>query len=253
MRIGFLGVGTIAEALIRGFEHRGDGGHSYYLSPRNVLRVAGLCKDFRACVACDSNQAVVDACDVIIISLKTKKPLETVEALKGLKFRKDQHIINVVGSMPVEDIKEACGAAASFSHVIALPSVRLNYGPILVCSQTAIIGELFEGMGDLFFIDDIGQIKAMQAVTGLMAGFYAMMQELSVGLQKTGVSGDTGALFLSSFFGALCRDIKDGDFEGLMDEMTPGGLNMFALEMLEDKGAIKGLSEIMGRVVARLE
>lgn len=87
MRLGFLGCGTIASAVVRGLAGKG---HQITVSERSKAHSAMLAKAFGDVTAA-GNQAVIDASDVIFLGLLA----ETAEGiLKELAFREDQRVIS---------------------------------------------------------------------------------------------------------------------------------------------------------------
>ena len=83
MRIGVLGTGTIASAVVRSVA---DDGHSITVSRRSAAVSAALARD-HASVSLAENQGVIDASDVILLGLMADA---APRVLDGLRFRPDQ-------------------------------------------------------------------------------------------------------------------------------------------------------------------
>jgi len=251
MKIGFIGVGTIATCMIEGF--CGVAGvqtaHTFYLSPRSAHRSAALAAKFTNTVVCNSNQHVVDSSDVVIISMLAT---DCLEVLRDLDFRQNQHVINVVATIPPEDILDAVGDVASCSHVIPLPAIKYRTGPIAAYPASDFLTELLTPLGTVVFAKSMNQIRAMQAITGLMASFYQMLHELTIFAEGEGLEQKEAAAFTSTFFGSLCHNAIEADFHELAGEMTPGGLNELAKNTLTEQGAIAAWADVMGLVMERI-
>lgn len=65
--IGFIGVGVIASAIVKGFCSKGDLGHKIYLSPRNADSAAELAGMFKNVTVCSSNQEVLDKAEWVVL------------------------------------------------------------------------------------------------------------------------------------------------------------------------------------------
>ena len=96
MKIGFLGVGTVSAAVIEAMASRGGQQEIIYLSPRGEKRSTELAAKFDHCVRLESNQAVVDASDMVVISML---PNQVEDALADLTFRADQIIASFIASI----------------------------------------------------------------------------------------------------------------------------------------------------------
>jgi len=249
MKIGYLGVGIIASCMIEGFCGLGQQ-HDFFLSPRNAVKSAALAEKYPNVVVCQSNQHVVDQADVVVISMLAHNCLEV---LRGLKFRSDQKIINVVATIPPEDILDAVGCVGGFSHVIPLPAVKYRTGPITAYPESDFLAQLLSPLGTLVFAKTMDDIRTMQAITALMAPFYAMLHHLTLFAEGEGLGREQATAFTSSFFASLCQNVEGADFSELAADMTPGGLNELAREILTQQGAIKAWADVMEPVMERIK
>ncbi|MCL2376827.1 MAG: NAD(P)-binding domain-containing protein [Defluviitaleaceae bacterium] len=249
MKIGFLGVGTIASCMIEGFCDLGDE-HQFFLSPRNTQKSAALAERYGNVTVCDSNQHVVDQCEVVFISMLATNCLDV---LRGLNFRASQRIINVVATIPPEDIIDAVGQTKSFSHVIPLPAIKHRIGPIAAYPESDFLANLLMPMGTIVFAKSMDEIRAMQAITGLMSAFYDMLHHLTIFAEAEGLGRKESTSFISTFFASLCHNVNDADFAELAAEMTPGGLNELAQRTLAEAGALKAWADVMGPVMERIK
>ena len=251
MKIGYLGVGVIASCMIEGFCDADDG-HHFFLSPRNAQKSAALAAKYDNITVCKSNQHVVDESEIVVISMLAENCLEV---LRGLNFKSNQKIINVVATIPPEDILEAVGSvgAAGFSHVIPLPAVKHRIGPIAAYPESDFLSRLLSPLGTVVFAKSMDEIRAMQAITALMAPFYEVLNHLAIFAEGEGLGRKEAASFLSAFFASLCNNVKGADFAELAAEMTPGGLNELTRTILAESGAIKAWADVMGPVMERIK
>ena len=248
MNIGFVGVGTIATCMLEGFQKAGNS-HEFFLSPRNTKKSSVLAKKYSNCHACDSNQEVVDKSDVVILSLLADN---CIEVLEGLNFRFNQKIVNVVATIPPEDILGAVGKNVGFSHVIPLPSCKNNSGPIAAFPKSEFLLELFSPIGKVVFASSMNDIRTMQSITALIAPFYSLMSGLADFAEGEGLERYEAKSFITTFFASLCQNLEGADFKELAAEMTPGGLNELANNILAEKGAITAWADVMKPVMQRI-
>jgi len=249
MKIGFIGIGNIATCMIEGFCGLGTE-HDFFLSPRNAEKSAELSAKYPNVEVCQSNQHVVDASDIVFLTMNTP---DCVKVIKNLNFRGDQHIINVIATTPPEDVREAAGPVGSFSQIIPLPSVRLRYGPIAAYPESPLLSRLLTPLGTVVFVEALGDIRTMQALTSTIAAFYDTMHHLTVFAEGEGLAKEQSIPLLSSFFASLCQNMLEADFDELMGEMTPGGLNEMALSTLRSQGVTKAWADALVSVLERVK
>ena len=251
MKIGYLGVGTIASCMIEGFCGL-DSRHEFFLSPRNAEKSAALKAKYGNVKVCESNQHVVDEADLVFISMLAK---DCLEVLGGLRFRKGQKIINLVATIPPEDIFEAVGGQVeSCSHIVPLPYIKARIGPIAAYPESRELSELLSPLGTVVFARSIDEVRVMQSITALMSTFFEMLHHLAVFAEGEGLGRKKAADFMSAFFGSLSQRAKGSEnLHDLALDMTPGGLNEFALNTLTESGAIKAWADVLIPVMGRIK
>ena len=80
--IGVVGVGTISSAAVRGLCRSSNA--QFVLSPRNAAKAQALEQDFETVRIATNNQAVVDACDCVLLAVL---PGQAQQVCEPLQFR----------------------------------------------------------------------------------------------------------------------------------------------------------------------
>jgi pyrroline-5-carboxylate reductase len=251
MKIGIIGTGIIAEAIVTGFCTKKTG-HEFFLSPRNAERAAALAAGFSLAKVCASNQEVIDKAEWVFICLQKKD----FGALGEIKFRKDQKVANMSAEMKLPDLKAAIGETELLVHVIPLPFIRDGFGPLLLYPEIAEAAELFAPVSDVYFTRKQTEVHTFQIVTGLMSAYNMLLHEIVKFSDDQGIEHDVSVKFLCSLFMSLCRraaSIPDCDLVELAHEMTPGGYNEQAMNELSDNGAIGAWRTALDRLLVRLQ
>ncbi|MCL2391642.1 MAG: NAD(P)-binding domain-containing protein [Oscillospiraceae bacterium] len=251
MKIGIIGTGIIASAVVTGL-CKAKAGHDFFLSPRNATKAAALADEFANVNVCTSNQQVVDNADWIFICLHQKD----FGVLSELKYRAEQSIINMSAEMRLPKLKAIVGETANLAHVIPLPFIASGFGPLLVYPKNKIVGKLFEPVSDVYYTDKQEDVHTLQIVTGMMSGYYMLLNEVVNFSDERGIPHDTSVGFVCSLFGSLCKrasETENCDLIELAHEMTPGGYNEQAMNELMDNGAIHAWRTSLNRLLIRLE
>ncbi|MCL2200415.1 MAG: NAD(P)-binding domain-containing protein [Oscillospiraceae bacterium] len=251
MKIGVIGTGIIASAVVTGFCLKSTG-HEFYLSPRNAERAASLAAKFGECTVCKSNQEVLDKSDWVFICLH-KKDFDT---LRELKYESGLKVINMSAEMRLSDLSEITGPTDLLAHVIPLPFIVAGIGPLLVYPENKEVQELFEAVGDVYSTNSQKDVHTLQIISGLMSAYNMLLHEIVKFSDERGVEHDTSVKFLCSMFSALCTraaGILSCDLIELAHEMTPGGYNEQAMNELLENGAISAWRTSLDTLLARLE
>ena len=252
MKIGIIGTGTIASAIVTGFCNK-KVGHEFYLSPRNAEKAAALASKFSEVTVCLSNQEVLDKAEWIFIAVQKNG----FEAVYELNFRPDHKILNMATEMSLEELKAKIGETKLLAHSVPLPMIIGGYGPLLVYPETPEIGELFKPVADVLYIKKLTDVRPLQMLTCIMSPYYMLMQEIVAFADDYGVDHDVSVKFSHSLFSSLTRraaeDVPNHDLIELAHDMTPGGYNEQSMNELMENGAIKAWRDMLDTLLSRLE
>ena len=250
MKIGIIGTGIIASAIVTGF-CKMKTGHEFYLSPRNADKAAMLAAMFPGVSVCESNKEVIDKSDWVFSCLHKKD----FAVLKELQFNKKHKIINISAEMRLDDLREMIGETALLAHVIPLPFISEGYGPVLVYPELTEVGELFKPVGDIYYAASQSDVHTLQIVTGLMSAYNMLLNEIVMFSDDRGIEHDVSVKFLCSLFNAMCKraaNTDDCDLIELAHEMTPGGYNEQAMNELINTRSIKSWRTALDNLLVRL-
>lgn len=248
-KIGFIGIGVIASAMVEGFCMKDDLEHEIYLSPRNITNATNLSEKNMNVHVCRSNQEVLNKSDWVILSVLPKLGEEII---RPLRFKESHNVINVMSDHKLPEIQDWIGKTRSLVHVVPLSFIARRSGPIAIYPVNNEVVELFSPLGEVIAVDDVSKMETITAITGLMTSYYALLHNVVKWGETEGLTKEEATNFTSSFFEALSKHARYGDLTSLATEMTPGGLNEMALHDIEGQGGfdiwIKALAPIMNRL-----
>jgi len=251
MKIGIIGTGTIASAIVTGF-CRKKTGHTFYLSPRGAEKAAALAAEFSEAQVCISNQEVLDNADWVFITVQKSG----FDALNELTFRKNHKVLNMATELQLPDLKNRIGETEILAHVVPLPMIVNGYGPLIVYPEIPEIGELFAPVSDVLYVQKREDARALQLLTCIMSPYYMLLHEITKFSDGQGVAHEASVKFLHSLFSALGRraaESPDCDLVELAHDMTPGGYNEQSMNTLMDNGAIEAWRTVLEELNARLQ
>jgi len=250
MKIGIIGTGTIATAIVTGFCIKNTN-HEFYLSPRGAKNATALAAKFTNAQVCKSNQEVLDAADWIFITVQKN----AFDSLRELHFKQSHKLLNMAAEMQLPSLKEIAGETEILAHVIPLPMIVCGFGPLIVYPKVPEIGELFAPVADTIYLSNIQDARSFQLISCLMSPYYMLIAELVKFTSDQGVNSDASIKFIHSLLTALTRraaQTKDCDLIELANDMTPGGYNQQAMNELLENGAITAWRDALDNLQQRL-
>ncbi len=253
MNLGFIGTGVITKAIVTGLIRSGFSFDRIALSPRNAETAAELAALDARIQVCTSNQAVLDASDVVCLAVV---PKIATDVLRELTFEVRHRVISFIAGVSIEHLHEHVHPATKIARAIPLPAVADGKGSTAICPPDDIAKALFAKLGEAVEVGDEHQFNALSAVTATMASFYAVLEHQATWLTQQGLRYDAARAFLSGYCVGLAHDTtRTGQSFAEMIEhcMTPGGLNEQLHAELTAHGAYRYYGEALDRILARVE
>ena len=249
---GFLGVGSIASALVTGLCDGVADPPEVVLSPRSAERAASLAGRFATVRVAAHNQAVVDGSDVVVLCLR---PPDLEGALAGLRFRADQAVISAVAGVDVATLASWVAPAARVARSIPLPAVATREGVTPVHPADPAVTALFDRLGGTLAVDDEAAFDSLSAASATVAGYFRYLGAVAAWLADAGIPAADARRFVAGTFAALSGELRtpDPDFADLARaHATPGGLNDQLARHLADAGVYDAVRDGLDAVRARL-
>ncbi|TCK33604.1 pyrroline-5-carboxylate reductase [Paraburkholderia sp. BL8N3] len=253
MRIGFIGTGSITQAVVSGMVRFGAPFERIALSPRNARIAGDLSKLDARIEVCDSNQAVLDSSEVICLAVV---PQIASDVLSGLAFEARHHVISFIATLSIEDIRRLVRSSAKVVRAIPLPAVSEGKGSTTICPADERASSVFSTLGQAIEVNDEHQLNALSAMTSTMASFYAVLEEQASWLVRQGLEYQAARSFLSGYYVGLTHDMtKDGrPFSELIERsQTPGGINEQLHAELSARGTYSHYAQALDKIMQRVQ
>lgn len=171
MNIGFIGTGAIAQAVIQGLCTCAHTPQAIWVSPRNPHRAQQLAASDTQVTVAANNQAVVDHCDWVFI---TVKPDIAEAVLAELRFSPGQKVVNCVSTLSLAQAQALIGVPVALFKAIPLTPIALHLGPIAFTPSDPQLRSLFAPLGSAVGVQDEAALRCLAVVTAQIAPFYAL-------------------------------------------------------------------------------
>lgn len=245
-KIGFLGSGNMAEAIIHGLIKSGmTTGASISASDKNIKRLNSIVEEY-GIEGYNKNFEVARRSDIVILAVK---PQTIDPVLKDIKdeLSSEKILVSIAAGIKVSKIADKLKNETKIVRVmpntpaIVLSGVSAIYaGKNVSDCEKKIIMSLFEAIGKTVSIENE---ELMDAVTGLSgsgpAFVYTFIEALSDGGVKEGLSRkDALTLAAQTVLGSAKMVLEQDKHPAQLKDMvtSPGGTTIAGVAKLEEKG-----------------
>jgi pyrroline-5-carboxylate reductase len=214
MKLGFIGGGNMAAAMIGGLLQKGFAGQAIVVAEHQAERRAWMAHEFGVNVVDNAAAALVAAIVVLAV-----KPQQLRAALCELPpLHPGQLIVSIAAGVRASDISRWLRGHPSV--VRAMPNTPALVGagisglyalPAVSAAQKVQATELLEAVGSVVWVDTEAQIDAVTAISGSGPAYvFLFIEALEQAAVDLGLSGETARqLTLHTFLGAAALAIKD--------------------------------------------
>ncbi|MBI1921926.1 MAG: pyrroline-5-carboxylate reductase [Geobacter sp.] len=242
-KIGFIGGGNMAEAIIKGLVAGGMDPAAITVGEPSTERQKHLAGQYGISTTAE-NAAVVTACDVVILAIKPQVALGVMGGVASY-IREDQLFISIMAGIGTAAIEEAIPRGKVVRVMPNTPALVLQGASAICCGSRADADDLeltraiFDRVGKTWVVEE----KLMDAVTGLSgsgpAYVFTFIESLSDAGVKNGLPRDIATgLAAQTVFGSAALLMETGEHSAMLrDRVTsPGGTTIAGLHQLEASG-----------------
>ncbi len=207
-KIGFLGAGNMAQAMIKGLIEGGIPAKNISATNRSEGKLLKLVETFKINAAA-SNDELIDHCDIIILAVK---PQDLLAALEPVTRAFDEHkiVISVAAGIRMEKLERYIQGARLARVMPNTPSLigRGVIGYLLNDDDdTALettVEDLFAPLGRVIKVHDEDQFEALMVSCSSGTGFvFEMMMYWQDWIEEHGFSSEEARLMtIETFVGA---------------------------------------------------
>lgn len=258
-KIGFIGGGNMAEALIKGLLAGGVPVDRIMVSEPSELRRDHLEEEYEVELTTD-NCAVMEKCEIVVLSIKPQIVDEVLEEVAGT-YGKDKLLVSILAGVSCSHIEKHLAGNPRVVRVMPNTPALVGEAASAICrghsatkDDLALVKQLFESVGKVQVIDE----RQMDAVTGLSgsgpAYIYTVIEALADGGVREGLRRDVAhALAVQTVVGAALMVRETGEHPAILRDRvcSPGGTAITGVSTLEKKGLRTTLMEAVSAAANR--
>ena len=258
-KIGFIGGGNMAEALIKGLLGGDFPAGKIVASEPSDLRREQLQKSFGIELA-SNNLALMESADLIVLAIKPQIAVEVLEEVAGA-YRDDKLVVSILAGVTCATIEKFFQGAPRVVRVMPNTPALVGEAASAICrghhadqNDLMLVKQLLETVGKVQLIDE----RQMDAATGLSgsgpAYIYTVIEALADGGVREGLRRDVAhALAVQTVVGAALMVRETGEHPAILRDRvcSPGGTAITGVSTLEKNGLRTTLMEAVSASAAR--
>ena len=232
MRIGVIGCGTIARAVVEGIVHDG---HEITVSKRSAHHSSSLAEAYENVRIAD-NQGVVDASDILFLGLMAEV---AQDVLGPLTFREGQIAITFMAGASLEEADALVRPARATAIMMPFPGIAQGGTPIMMYGDADVVTDIFGARNSVFPVRDGDEMAAYLCAQAVLSPVARMIGDASDWLGDRVSDKNQGEAFLRELIASNLSAIA---CEPLIEALNaPGGYNQRLRLHMEALGMTKAL------------
>jgi pyrroline-5-carboxylate reductase len=249
-RIGFLGGGNMARALIGGLIGRGTSPTQLSVGEPSAEGREQLAQQFKVRVSAD-NGAAIEGCELIIVAVKPQEAGKVLGALAPRLQAGRPVLLSVAAGIQLASLSAWVGPGVPVIRtmpnrpaLIGAGVTGLYAGPGVTAQQRALAEAVMGAAGKTVWVSRESDLDVVTALSGSGPAYFFLLAELMMQAAiAEGLEPDAARqLAVATLHGAgALADASDGDLARLRQEVTSkGGTTEAALEAFAaaDLGAV---------------
>jgi pyrroline-5-carboxylate reductase len=257
MKIGFVGGGNMAYALISGLVRAHD--VRLHVVGRNPDTLAKLAAEFGATTATQADAALL-ACDAIVLAVKPQQMRNVAGELAKLGAL--PLVLSVAAGIRATDLSRWLDGHAAVVRSMPNTPALIGAGmtglaalPGVSDAQRALAETIMGAVGQALWLDDEAQLDAVTAISGSGPAYvFYFIEALQQAAKELGLTAEQGRrLALGTFTGAAQLAAQSDEPVSVLRERvtSKGGTTFAALESMREAGVAQAIAAAAHAAAAR--
>ncbi|CAH0529421.1 pyrroline-5-carboxylate reductase family protein [Vibrio hippocampi] len=251
LKLGIIGVGELTEKIVLGLINA-NVPCEVYLSPRNQARSEQLAQQ-PSCTVMDSNQAVADAADIILLGVR---PQHLSQLASEIVIEQHKTVVSLAAGIDVATLQQWF-RVNSIHRMMTTYSAELNRATVVLTPTSSPVEQLFQPLGEMLVVESEHEFELAtvgMCMNGWMYFFSASMQQWFVdqGMKPN----QAKQLVLGAMADSAARGLAfpEQSLEALGESIaTPGTYTAQGLEKLQAQEFSQPWTQAAADILERLK
>jgi len=253
MKIGFIGIGNMGGAMIKGFIQSGRvEAENIFVSNRTPERMQDFVKETNV-QACRSNKEVVEKAEIVFLAVKPKDFPEILSELQPAFQPGKSILVSIAAGMTLEQLEQYTNEAADMSIIRVMP----NLGSLIGEGMTAVAGNEAASQDDVSLVLNLlaligeaielpeEQFSIFSAIAGCSPAFtFTYIDALARAAVRHGLNKETATRIASQAVLGSAKTVLESGISpmNLADQVaSPGGTTIEGVLTLADTGFVSAV------------
>jgi pyrroline-5-carboxylate reductase len=259
LKIGFIGGGNMASALIGGLAGKLTDGANIHVVDPNTDALKKLQSQFGVTTA-QQIDAALAACDVVVLSVKPQQMKEVVQQLRPHVSR--QLVLSIAAGIRAVDLSRWLGGHDVIVRTMPNTPALIGKGITGMVATQGVSQELrdaadaiMRAVGATVWLDDEALIDPVTAVSGSGPAYvFYFIEAMQQAAQEMGLTAEQGnQLAIETFVGAAQLAANSSDPVSVLRERvtSKGGTTYAALTSMDASGVKEAIVKALKAASAR--
>ncbi len=260
MKIGFIGLGNMATAMIGGILKKGIAQKSDLIGSAKTENTTSKMKELYGIETTRSNAEVAQKSDILILAVKPIFFPEVMEEIKG-ELREEQLIVSIAAGKTIGYMENALGSDKKIIRCMPNTPALVLEGCTGVCvngnvteEESNKVLEILSSFGKAHVVPE----RLMDVVVGVSgsspAYVFMFMEAMADEAVAQGMPRKQAYEFAAqSVLGSAKLMLETGKHPGELKDMvcSPGGTTIAAVKVLEEKGFRASVMDAMDACIEK--
>lgn len=245
MKVGFIGVGNMGGAILRGYLALEQiQPKDVFICGRKIEKLERISKELGVNI-CENITDLVESCDVVMLGVKPNMFTEVMPQVSD-KYTNNKILVSMAAGVTIESISSYVGKDAKIVRVMPNTPAMVNEGMTSVSRNNNVNDKQFATVFDIF--KSIGKAEEVEeelihcviGVSGSSPAYtYMYIEALAEAASKNGMDKEQAIMFAAqSVLGAAKMVLETGidPAQLRINVCSPGGTTIEAVNTLKEKG-----------------
>lgn len=261
MNIGFIGVGNMASAIIRGMVKSDFVGvekiHAYN---RTYSKLENFKKEVDINIYSDIKE-LIEVSDVLVLAIKPQNFNQFLEQYKDIIIKRKPLFISIAAGYSIEQLESYLSKSLSIVRVMPTITALVNESVSSVASNETtsqdeidFVSKMFNSIGYTYQVAE-KDLSAMVAISGCAAAFtLKYIDSLAMAGLKNGIPKDVGIkVAIQTVLGSATLALNsDKNINTLIDSITsPNGTTIAGMAKLEEHAFTSSIIQAVDATIKR--
>lgn len=263
MKVGFIGIGNMANAIIKGMIGKNYiKSEDIYVSSRTKKTLTVFAKETKTTI-CSSNEELVANVDIVVLAVKPNVLTEILPQLSSAIEKCHPLVVSIAAGTSLQKLTQLIGENSTTPIIRVMPNLNsvIGEGMAAVCGNTFsspeqvqyILG-MFNSIGEAIEIEE-KDFSTFIAIAGSSPAYtFLFIDSLARGAVKNGMPKELATKIAAQAVLGSAKLVLESDQSpwNLIDQVSsPGGTTVAGIVALEDEKFISTVIKGVDATIAK--